>query len=240
MDVTRRSPRFAYLNLQDHPRGLLMLRRLLAEGFVPNVVIDEASGLAVDGRATQDALLSRVPGHVLEQQSTRQVCDEHGIAHRVVTNHNDRTVVDALREAEADLVVLGDVRILKEPVLSSAPQGIVNVHPGLLPHVRGNNPYVWAVVDGLPQGASSHYIDAGVDTGPVLIARALPDAAPAGGLPELVARINELCAEVLVDTLRGLAAGTLSPASQPAGRPAYREAPDEVRAQADALLRARA
>jgi methionyl-tRNA formyltransferase len=58
--------------------------------------------------------------------------------------------------------------ILKTPVLQLFPRGVVNVHPGYLPYNRGRNPQIWAIIDGTPAGASLHYMDNGVDTGPLI------------------------------------------------------------------------
>lgn len=58
--------------------------------------------------------------------------------------------------------------ILKEPVLSLFPEGIVNIHPSLLPYNRGTAPACWMIVDGTPAGVTLHYVDAGVDTGPII------------------------------------------------------------------------
>lgn len=58
--------------------------------------------------------------------------------------------------------------ILKEPVLSLFREGIVNIHPSLLPYNRGTAPACWMIADGTPAGATLHYMDAGVDTGPII------------------------------------------------------------------------
>lgn len=61
--------------------------------------------------------------------------------------------------------------LLKGPLLTVPQLGWLNLHPGFLPYNRGKHPNFWCLVDGTPCGAALHWIDRGVDTGPV-VARA--------------------------------------------------------------------
>ncbi|WP_030068697.1 formyltransferase family protein [Streptomyces natalensis] len=231
--------RFAYLNLADHPRGVLMLQRLVAAGCVPTLVIDEESALADSGRASQRAELDQVPGYE-PPPLTEDLCSAHGVPRYTVPHHNDKKVAHLIQEADVHIAVLGDTRILKPFVIDSAPHGIVNVHPGFLPEVRGNNPYIWSVIHNLPQGATAHFIDPGVDRGPILLARRieLPDGTD---LPQLVHTLNDLCADIVVDALHRLASGEATATPQPDDpRLTFREARPEVRALAAKMLRERA
>lgn len=58
--------------------------------------------------------------------------------------------------------------ILRPEFLHIFPQGIVNLHPALLPYNRGQYPNVWSIVEGTPSGVTLHYIDEGIDTGDVI------------------------------------------------------------------------
>ena len=60
-------------------------------------------------------------------------------------------------------------RILPAPVLALFPKGILNFHGSLLPWNRGRDPNVWAIRDRTPAGGTIHLMDAGVDTGPILV-----------------------------------------------------------------------
>lgn len=60
-------------------------------------------------------------------------------------------------------------RILKEPLLSHPPLGIINFHPAPLPEYKGTAGYNLAILEGLDEWAvSAHYIDAGIDTGGIV------------------------------------------------------------------------
>jgi len=58
--------------------------------------------------------------------------------------------------------------IIPADMISCFPQGILNLHTSLLPYNRGAHPNVWPLVDGTPAGATLHYIDDGLDTGPIV------------------------------------------------------------------------
>lgn len=116
----------------------------------------------------------------------------------------------ALRALAPDLqVVVAYGQILPTSVIEIARLRTVNVHGSLLPRYRGAAPVQWAIVRGEREtGVTTMLIDAGLDTGPTLAARAEPirddDTADA-----LEARLSILGASVLLETLAGLEAGTL-------------------------------
>lgn len=64
--------------------------------------------------------------------------------------------------------------IIRPDVIACFPNGIVNVHTSLLPFGRGANPNAWAIANRTPSGVTLHLIDAGVDTGPILVQEEVP------------------------------------------------------------------
>jgi methionyl-tRNA formyltransferase len=121
----------------------------------------------------------------------------------------------ALRALAPDVqVVVAYGQILPTSVIEIPRLRTVNVHGSLLPRYRGAAPVQWAIVRGEREtGVTTMLIDAGLDTGPTLLARREPirddDTADV-----LEARLAALGAEVLLATLDGLAAGTLSAVAQ--------------------------
>ncbi len=75
-----------------------------------------------------------------------------------------------------DLVCLaGFMRIVKEPLLSAFLNRILNIHPSLLPRYPGKEAWVQAIEDGAGEsGCTVHFVDAGVDTGEVIIQAKVP------------------------------------------------------------------
>jgi methionyl-tRNA formyltransferase len=80
--------------------------------------------------------------------------------------------VERLRALSPDLFLVWSYSMLLPPDLLEIPRlGTVNVHTGLLPEYRGGHVLQWALLNGEPEtGVTLHYLDAGVDTGPIICA----------------------------------------------------------------------
>lgn len=91
-------------------------------------------------------------------------------------NVNDADVVDQVHAHGADLLLSVYYTQIFSPALLGAVDGAaLNVHPSLLPRHRGTAPVVWAIVEGdRTTGISVHHIDAGIDTGNLVLQRPLP------------------------------------------------------------------
>lgn len=101
-------------------------------------------------------------------------------------------VVELLRAHAVELVVLaGFMRIIKTGLLSAYAGRIINIHPSLLPAFPGLEAWRQALAYGVQvTGCTVHFVDAGVDTGRIILQRAvpvLPDDTP----ESLHARIQE-------------------------------------------------
>jgi methionyl-tRNA formyltransferase len=106
--------------------------------------------------------------------------------------------------------------LLPDPVLAALPRGIVNLHFSLLPAYRGAAPVQRALLDGVGlTGVTTFAIDAGMDTGPVLLAAEVP-VEPGEDAGSLTARLAEVGARLTVETLDALEAGQVEPRPQPA------------------------
>ena len=118
--------------------------------------------------------------------------------------------LDALRALKPDLFVTAAYgQILSNKVLAIPPMGTVNVHASLLPKYRGSAPINRCIMAGeTVTGVTTMFTDRGVDTGDMLLRRevAILSGETAG---ELTLRLADVGAEVLIDTLSHLTAGTL-------------------------------
>jgi methionyl-tRNA formyltransferase len=122
---------------------------------------------------------------------------------------------DYFRNAAPDVVVIiayGQIipaRLIEIPRL-----GWINLHGSLLPKYRGAAPIHWAIASGETRtGLTTMRIDSGLDTGPVLL-KYETEIAPDETAPELYARLAEAGAPLIVETLRGLASGAITPTPQ--------------------------
>ncbi len=123
--------------------------------------------------------------------------------------------IEALRGLELEaMVVVGYGQIIPQAVIDLVPLGIINVHASLLPKYRGAAPIQWAIANGETRtGVTTMRIDAGLDTGGMLLKSEL-EIGPEETAPELSARLAESGARLLIETMRGLAAGTIKPEKQ--------------------------
>jgi methionyl-tRNA formyltransferase len=122
---------------------------------------------------------------------------------------------DALDELEPDaVVVVAYGEILTPDVLDIPRLGAVNVHFSLLPRWRGAAPVQRAILEGDEgTGVTVMLMDEGMDTGPILATLETP-IGPEEDAGSLGARLAELGAPLLVETLRGLDQGVIEPRSQ--------------------------
>lgn len=105
--------------------------------------------------------------------------------------------------------------LLPRAALDVFPRGVLNLHFSLLPAYRGAAPVQRALLDGATvTGVSTFLLDEGMDTGPLLLTREVP-VLPDEDAGALTARLSQLGAELLVETLNGVEAGTLQPRPQP-------------------------
>jgi methionyl-tRNA formyltransferase len=124
-------------------------------------------------------------------------------------------LLEAIVEASADvLAVVAYGRILTRQVLGKARHGGVNLHFSLLPAFRGAAPVQWALARGeRTTGVTTFRIDEGLDSGDLLLQQSVA-IAPREHAPELLSRLAVDGARLLVETLDGLAAGSITPRPQ--------------------------
>ncbi|MGB0991311.1 MAG: phosphoribosylglycinamide formyltransferase [Akkermansiaceae bacterium] len=89
---------------------------------------------------------------------------------------SQRAVAEKLKAAGVQLVCLaGFMRLVKQPLLDIFPNKILNIHPSLLPAYPGLMAWKQAVEDGAAEsGCTVHYVDAGMDTGPIILQAKVP------------------------------------------------------------------
>jgi len=122
-----------------------------------------------------------------------------GIAARCINHRDfagreafDAALVTALREAGVELVVLaGFMRLISRVLLDAYPLRIINIHPALLPAFPGLHVQQQALDYGARfSGCTVHFVDGGVDTGPIIIQAVVP-VLPGDTAETLAARILE-------------------------------------------------
>lgn len=154
-------------------------------------------------------------GQELSPSPVKRVAIEHGLEIRQVRSLKDETATAALAQLQPDVIVVASYGlILPRRVLSIPPFSCINLHPSLLPHHRGPIPIPAAILAGDNEtGASIMLMDEGIDTGPILAQRSVPiDAGDTTG--SLTAKLAQLSAQLLMETLPGWLSGSIAPKPQ--------------------------
>jgi methionyl-tRNA formyltransferase len=112
------------------------------------------------------------------------------------------------------IVIIAYGQIIPARLLPIPKLGWINLHASLLPKYRGAAPINWAIVKGETKtGVTTMRIDAGMDTGEMLLQKEV-EIGPRETAPELAARMSELGAPLMAETLRGLSGGAIVPIAQ--------------------------
>jgi methionyl-tRNA formyltransferase len=154
-------------------------------------------------------------GGALREPATKRWARERGVPVLQPEKVRDGRLAAELRALAPDvLCVAAYGRILGRDLLDLAPHGALNVHGSLLPRWRGAAPIQWAIASGEAEtGVTIMRMDEGLDTGDMLLQRALP-IAPADTAETLAPRLAALGGEALVLALALEAEGKLVPVRQ--------------------------
>jgi methionyl-tRNA formyltransferase len=152
----------------------------------------------------------------LQQSAVKHAALAHGLRvlqpEKIKNNLELHAELETLRPDAIIVVAYG--RIIPEWMLKLPRFGNINLHGSLLPKYRGAAPIQWAVANGEKEtGVTTMLLDAGLDTGDVLLKRSLaigPDTTASELYPQLAA----IGAELMIETLDGLENKTIAPRPQ--------------------------
>jgi len=155
-------------------------------------------------------------GLELVASPVKQSAEQLGLAiyqpEKIKHNEELRAKLEAVRPAA--IIVVGYGRIIPPWMLELPPLGNINLHASLLPKYRGAAPIQWAIASGATvTGVTTMRIDEGLDTGDILLQRevSISEGDTAETLSPKLAAVG---AELMIETLRGLVAGTIHPQKQ--------------------------
>ena len=193
--------RIVILTYESHQANL-MTRRLLTEfpGQVAGIMASDViipgkntvqsawfllrkTGLGFVGMKGAEIILSRlvplflkIMGKKPSVPSLAQMSEDFSAPLVHAKNVNSIESLKTLRQWHPDLVVSVYLnQLIKKSLIETAKQGVINVHPAMLPKNRGLFPYFWALANGdAESGVTVHWVDTKFDTGDILLQRALP------------------------------------------------------------------
>lgn len=233
--VTQRAARKLRVVLLATPKSkkaARILRACEAFGFEPAaIVLEDRPGVGGAARARQiladegvDGLIARVaplPGgdggggesgaDTPGDPGAAELARTRGIPTLTARSLVDPALLQKLRDLDPDLFVCAGAGILRPALLAIPRLGTVNAHMGLLPHYRGMNVAEWAAFNGDAIGVTAHLVDAGIDTGDLLVARVV-GLGDATSIAELRDAVDVAQIELLAHVLRWIwTSGTLPP-----------------------------
>lgn len=148
MPVRSATPKVIYA--ANRPIGLQCLRLLMKAGIRP-VALLVPEGENAEKTAEMKKLLKNVP--VFSGKQFRE-----------------KRAEKTLRRLEPDYILsVHFPLIIPKEILRIPTNGTLNLHPAYLPWNRGWHTPTWAIIDGTPYGATLHWVDDGIDTGPIAL-----------------------------------------------------------------------
>src|SRR5271168_1398659 len=131
---------------------------------------------------------------------------------RIKTNDEFRAQLTAIKPDA--IIVVGYGRLIPQWMLDLPRLGNINLHASLLPKYRGAAPIQWAIANGeTVTGVTTMRIDANLDTGDILLQKEIP-VNPRDTAETLAPTLATTGADLMIETLRGLQAGSIRPLPQ--------------------------
>ena len=147
-------------------------------------------------------------------RNLRDVAKLYGFPVATCNDQNAPNSIARLRNWSPDLIIFTGGNILREQVLDIPRLGVMNVHLGLLPEIRGMSSPEWSLLKHVPVGVTIHYMDEGIDTGPILQRYEFPDVAACTSLSDLRKRLIAFGVEKVGEVVAALDCGTISATPQ--------------------------
>jgi len=147
-------------------------------------------------------------------RSVRQVARTYGFPVVTCTDQNSPRAIAQLKQWSPDLAIFTGGDILRDEVLKVPRVGILNSHLALLPEIRGMSSPEWSLLCGIPLGITIHFMDSGVDTGPILLRREFAGADACDSLADLRNKMIAEGIDLIAEAVAGLDRGTISAAPQ--------------------------
>lgn len=154
---------FALLSVRNSPLNIFLLNELENLNIFPDhIIFDKKNWSKLDLERFYYRIGEKLPNE-------NNFKDNPKFPFLDVENHNNLITIDYLKENKVNFLVnAGTPRILNEATINSTNLGILNCHPGILPAFKGCCCVEWAIYLDKPVGNSIHWMDKGIDTGPII------------------------------------------------------------------------
>ena len=137
--------------------------------------------------------------------SLDEVGDLYGIPVTYCDDFHSENIISLMTLSNPSLVVFTGGGIVRQALLDIPRNGVVNCHMGILPEYRGMDCYVWAILNGEFEniGLTTHFMDAGIDTGPIINKFYLP-MAEMGSISLIESALEANMPDLMVQTIIGI------------------------------------
>jgi folate-dependent phosphoribosylglycinamide formyltransferase PurN len=206
------------MSLPTLDRGTL--RRKLGQWGVRKVA-RYARAKLIPHRGHEPARVNNPYLHTLLQHNGASFRSMHEVAAffnfplQTCRDQNAPDSIAQLKEWTPDLIIFTGGNILRKQLLEVPRLGVLNIHLGLLPEIRGMSSPEWSLLSNVPVGVTIHYMDSGIDTGSVLQRCELPGATRCESLSDLRNRLIAFGIEKLAEVVAELDRGTITATRQP-------------------------
>lgn len=153
-------------------------------------------------------------GHKIQFSPVKEYALSQGLPVLQPERLKDEAFVEELRNLRADLQIVVAFRMLPEAVWNMPPMGTFNLHASLLPQYRGAAPLNWAIINGDTEtGITTFFLKHEIDTGEIIQQQRIP-ILPEDNVGTIHDKLMVLGAEMVVETVDAIIAGTVAPIDQ--------------------------
>ena len=130
-------------------------------------------------------------------------------------NINSQRVEQKLKKSGCDLVIFTGGGLIRNNILNAVKHGVINCHMGILPKYRGMDVIEWAILEGdfSNIGITCHFMEKGVDTGPILKIKKIP-ILKNDSIQSIRARFEPIMIEEMVNVVLGILTSRIKPKVQ--------------------------
>jgi len=187
-------------------------RRLIRKIFQKLVIGDKRFSADLGKNLS---VLARQKG--LRYKTLTSLAKDIKIPYYLVADHNHPKCLQILQKIQPDIIFFTGGGLLRQPLLDIPRLGVLNCHTGILPQYRGMDVVEWTAIEGridqIGFGATLHFMDNGVDTGPVLLKKKIVLSSGVT-FEDIRAELETIMVELMIEGARGLRDGSLASVPQ--------------------------
>lgn len=209
----------------EHKKTQEGLFELFASGYKPSCIL-AADPVPLNFYKSQ----RRISPKGLRYLHPSVIAEALSIPYHIV-RHNSKDACELVKRLELDLGIILGARILKSKIINAFQKGILNLHPGWIPEVRGLDSIKWAISEDKPLGVTAHLITPDIDHGPI-VKREKIEIFKDDSLMDIFLRIQNLELILMKEAIHAIEVGASS-FPMPESGTYYKSMPVEIESRLD-------